>query len=361
MIVLGTSPIITRVDHWPSQEDDPYQDTVPSVLLYDVQGKLVACGAEAVCRYENLGAEGNVWSYVENFGIQPQSPAIVKKCPPLRCSLTALVAPHVCNTTVQASGLPRNVDLRKAYADYLSYLLAHTRHYLLEYSGLDLWSQHGNEAEVLFTHPDDWGVPQQHLFRSAAIAAGLIPEHAAQTRLLFLEESEASLSFCMATNPELVATLKKGSRFIVCDAGSSKAAVSSYRVEEKRGSEMVLAKISSPLYIDGGSDHIDARFESFLLTTLRDAGELGEKDIQRTVSFGLRDFRRHGKRVYSHPLASCPVRVGGRRMNSHVLPLVKGVLTLDGYDILGHWAVPSSDALPALPWRSFSNPVWMLL
>jgi hypothetical protein len=84
--------------------------------------------------------------------------------------------------------------------------------------------------------------------------------------------------------------------------------------------------------INAGGDRVDANFKSFLLKSLRDAGELDEQDIQRAASLGVTDFRKHGKRVYGHPSTPCAVRVGDRYMNYPFWPIAKGVLTLDGYD-----------------------------
>jgi hypothetical protein len=109
--------------------------------------------------------------------------------------------------TIVSSDLPHDINLLKVYTDYLSYLFAHTRQYLNDYSGLDLWSEHGSKAKIVLTHPHGCGVIQQQFLQRAAIAAGLVPARAIQTRLVFLRESEASMSFCMAKNPTLAANL----------------------------------------------------------------------------------------------------------------------------------------------------------
>jgi hypothetical protein len=101
--------------------------------------------------------------------------------------------------------LPPNVNLLKVYSDFLQYLHIQTRRYLRETTGSDPWLEPSNQAEVILTHPNGWNVIQQRFLQKAVIAAELVPAHAVKTRLHFLEESEASASFCMSTNPALAA------------------------------------------------------------------------------------------------------------------------------------------------------------
>jgi hypothetical protein len=95
----------------------------------------------------------------------------------------------------------------KVYSNFLRFLFDHTRSYLREHTGSDPWLEIGNQAEVILTHPNGWNVIQQRFLQKAVIAAGLMPENAVKTRLHFLEESEASTSFCMSIHSALVHSL----------------------------------------------------------------------------------------------------------------------------------------------------------
>jgi hypothetical protein len=82
--------------------------------------------------------------------------------------------------------------------------------------------------------------------------------------------------------------------------------------------------------IDGGGARVDANFRSFLWRNLIDSDIEDKEDIPGILSDALRDFQGRGKRIYGSPSTSCTVLVGGRKMNSQVLPITKGVLSLDG-------------------------------
>lgn len=84
------------------------------------------------------------------------------------------------------------------------------------------------------------------------------------------------------------------------------------------------------LGIDGGGARVDANFRSFLWRNLLNSDIEDEEDIPGILSDALRDFQGHCKRAYGSSSTSCTVRVGGRKMNSQVLSIAKGVLSLGG-------------------------------
>lgn len=98
----------------------------------------------------------------------------------------------------------------RIYTDYLEYLLQETRRYLKQRFGHDPWSMLRNQVEIILTHPNGWGVPQQMFLQEAAVNAGLITKERAQLNkggLLFVEEAEAAtcyvLSECLPFRPYL--------------------------------------------------------------------------------------------------------------------------------------------------------------
>jgi hypothetical protein len=51
--------------------------------------------------------------------------------------------------------------------------------------------------EVVFTHPNGWGIREQNFFRSAAVNAGFASIDAAGSKIQFVTEAEASVHYCI--------------------------------------------------------------------------------------------------------------------------------------------------------------------
>jgi hypothetical protein len=145
--------------------------------------------------------------------------------------------------------LPPGVTITQVYSDYLRYIINHTRQHLHDYSGWDVWAEHYDQVEIILAHPNHWGKREQDILEQAAVNAGAISKKGCDTRLHFVEEAEASASFCTATKPavasrltvsmierfphlicHLIFVLKLGTEFIICDAGGSTADISAYKV-----------------------------------------------------------------------------------------------------------------------------------
>lgn len=94
------------------------------------------------------------------------------------------------------------------YTDFLVYLLDQTRRHLKEVTGSDPWPAMQGRAEILLTHPNRWGVPEQQFLEKAAVAAGLVSLKDASQRLKFAEESEAAASYCLPTSPAVKSRMK---------------------------------------------------------------------------------------------------------------------------------------------------------
>ena len=109
------------------------------------------------------------------------------------------------------------IPLNKIYTDFLSYLLAQTRRHLRDSTGSDPWPEMAERAEIVLSHPNRWGESQQKFLQNAAIAAGLVSGEGAAERLVFIEEGEASASFCMSTNVTMASRLTvSGLSTIIC-------------------------------------------------------------------------------------------------------------------------------------------------
>jgi len=59
------------------------------------------------------------------------------------------------------------------------------------------WNSISGSIELVLTHPNGWGGPQQTHLRNAAIKAGIVPDTpAGHASVHFVTEGEASFSFC---------------------------------------------------------------------------------------------------------------------------------------------------------------------
>jgi hypothetical protein len=114
-------------------------------------------------------------------------------CPP------NLRPPDIENNTLPL--LPPNKTVVDIYADMLCYLFKCAKAYILSKSTGDsdsLTTLFGR-CEIVLSHPNGWGGPQQAQMRAAAVLAGLISDNTEdQDRLQFVTEGEASLHFCIS-------------------------------------------------------------------------------------------------------------------------------------------------------------------
>ncbi len=112
----------------------------------------------------------------------------------------ALAASHITDADIPA--LPRGKTALDIFADFLRYLFAAAKAYIIETtpSGVSLWNSVEHNIDFVLTHPNGWEGQQQGLMRRAAVVAGLIEDGIGQERLQFVTEGEASLHFCINKN-----------------------------------------------------------------------------------------------------------------------------------------------------------------
>ena len=108
------------------------------------------------------------------------------------------------------SKLPRGKTITDVYADFMRYLFKSTKALFKssEPNGELRWDSVSNNIELVLTHPNGWGGPQQTQLRSAAVKARIVPDTpAGHSRVQFVTEGEASFSFC-ATRTQAGRNLK---------------------------------------------------------------------------------------------------------------------------------------------------------
>ena len=63
--------------------------------------------------------------------------------------------------------------------------------------GARVWEAHFPSADVVIAHPNGWGLREQEFMRRAAVAAGIVLQSEASSRIFFVTEGEASVHYCM--------------------------------------------------------------------------------------------------------------------------------------------------------------------
>ena len=106
--------------------------------------------------------------------------------------------------------LPKGKTIVDVFADFMRYLFDSTKTLFKtsEPNGELRWNSISESIELVLTHPNGWGGPQQAQLRTAAIKAGIVPDTpAGHSRVHFVTEGEASFSFC-ATQTQAGKNLK---------------------------------------------------------------------------------------------------------------------------------------------------------
>ena len=105
--------------------------------------------------------------------------------------------------------LPKGKTIVDVFADFMRYLFDSTKALFKdsEPNGELRWDSISESIELVLTHPNGWGGPQQAQLRTA-VKAGIVPNTpAGHSRVHFVTEGEASFSFC-ATQTQAGKNLK---------------------------------------------------------------------------------------------------------------------------------------------------------
>jgi len=106
--------------------------------------------------------------------------------------------------------LPKEKTIVDVFADFMRYLFDSTKSLFKtsEPNGELRWNSVSASIELVLTHPNGWGGPQQAQLRTAAVRAGIVPDTpAGHSRVHFVTEGEASFNFC-ATHTQAGRKLK---------------------------------------------------------------------------------------------------------------------------------------------------------
>ena len=106
--------------------------------------------------------------------------------------------------------LPRGKTIVDVFSDFMRYLFDSTKALFIssDQNGEHRWNSVSSKIELVLTHPNGWGGPQQSQLRTAAIQAKIVPDTPeGHARVHFVTEGEASFNFC-ATHTQASDNLK---------------------------------------------------------------------------------------------------------------------------------------------------------
>ena len=169
--------------------------------------QLIECGAKAAdLQQENDGK----WFYVEHFKMHLH-PERIRRGNSLPLNGQTVDGRYQATRTLiqLCIGLPPGISITQVYSDYMAYLIDHTKNHIEDYfgSGSGIAQLLSERGEIILAHPNHWGSTEQDILKEAAVQAGIITESGLSRRLHFVEEAEASASFCLSATPALAARL----------------------------------------------------------------------------------------------------------------------------------------------------------
>ncbi|KAF8989888.1 hypothetical protein BDQ17DRAFT_1547414 [Cyathus striatus] len=249
----GVVPEIRGVNRFPATDHVGGNSKIPTIMYYDKNGAVCAAGAEAVVEGIDEIAEDEGWVKVEWFKLhlKPKKMSSGEMIPPLPTNL--------------------NKTIIEIFADFMKYLYQCTGDYIKEThgNGGSLWSSVENRIHFVLSHPNGWEGPQQNQMRRAAVLAGLVPDMtAAQDRISFVTEGEASLHFCIQNGLSTEA-LNERSGILIVDAGGGTVDISSYAL--RSGSTTDFEEIAAPQCHFHGSVFVTRRAEAFFKDHLKNS------------------------------------------------------------------------------------------
>ncbi|KAJ7279039.1 actin-like ATPase domain-containing protein [Mycena rebaudengoi] len=219
---------------------------IPTCLLYDEQGQVLAWGLEAKNASPMHGTSRYEWF---KLFLDPRALRDDGQLDP-RLPL-----------------LPDGQQPTELITAFLSCLWEYAREQITRDIGAiaDL-----NSAEIYLTVPASWDVRGTAMMRTCALEAGLVQRtHAGDTawreRLKILTEPEAAAVHCAAA----LGSLRRGQRFIVCDAGGGTVDLAVYQIIGK-SAPLEIAEVAARAGANCGSLFLDLRFRALVRRLLAD-------------------------------------------------------------------------------------------
>jgi len=144
--------------------------------------------------------------------------------------------------------MPNGKTIIDVFADFMRYLFDSTKELFVssEPNGELRWDSISKSIQLVLTHPNGWGGPQQTHLRNAVVKAGIVSDTpVGHARVHFVTEGEASFSFCAThtqagknlkvchtfpTQNWFLTRLQPGEQTLIIDAGGGTIDISTYTV-----------------------------------------------------------------------------------------------------------------------------------
>ncbi|KAF8907421.1 hypothetical protein CPB85DRAFT_840353 [Mucidula mucida] len=319
----GLVPVIQGVTRYPAQQKVGGDSKIPTIIYYDARGNVKAVGAEAVDETFLEKAEDEGYTKVEWFKLHLRP--------------KALAASHITDADIPA--LPRGKTALDIFADFLRYLFAAAKAYIIETtpSGVSLWNSVEHNIDFVLTHPNGWEGQQQGLMRRAAVVAGLIEDGIGQERLQFVTEGEASLHFCINKNV-LTKDQINGKGIIIVDAGGGTVDLSAYA--NKTNKDNAFEEIAPTECRLQGSVLVGRRARAHIEAKLRNSKFGSIEDINHMANV----FDKSTKLSFRTSSEPAYIRFGSARDKDLAVDIRNGQLKLDG-ETVSDFFKPSIQAI----------------
>ncbi|KAG2006050.1 hypothetical protein CC2G_002398 [Coprinopsis cinerea AmutBmut pab1-1] len=249
-VAYGSSRIaggqIQQILNWPGSFETFRK--IPTCLLYDEEGRVLAWGLEAKNASPMAGTHKCEWFklFLEPHALRDESTVDPRlpDIPPGKRALDLIIDFLTCLWEYAKDQITRDLG-----------------------SVADL-----NTAEVWLTVPAAWDAKGCEIMREAAIAAGLVQSSRAgdttwRDRLKIITEPEAAAVHC--ANLSNLHHLKPSQNFIVCDAGGGTVDLAVYKIIGQMAN-LEIAEMCARSGANCGSLFLDLRFRELVKTLLSD-------------------------------------------------------------------------------------------
>ncbi|KAK7440018.1 hypothetical protein VKT23_017271 [Stygiomarasmius scandens] len=249
-VAYGSSRIaggqVQQILNWPGSFETFRK--IPTCLLYDDQGRVLAWGLEA-----------------KNAGPIPNT----IRCEWFKLFLEPSALRDESSVDPRLPQLPPGKKAINLIIDFLSCLWEYAKEQITRDIGAvaDL-----NSADVWLTVPAAWDARGCEIMREAAIQAGLVQSSRAgdtswRERLRIITEPEAAAVHCAHLTD--LHRLKPSQNFIVCDAGGGTVDLAVYKIIGQL-SDLEIAEIAARSGANCGSLFLDLRFRELVKNLLAD-------------------------------------------------------------------------------------------
>ncbi|CAE6460910.1 unnamed protein product [Rhizoctonia solani] len=335
-LVEGGEKFLHRVDKWPGQEAEQYSGKIPTLVWYNSSG-------EVIFQVTHMAPRGSATYLLVKFiqailfGAEASSPRIKAKAEDNGWQLAKHFKLHLhpadlrTEHNLELDPLPDGVNLSRIYADFLRYLLEHTRKSFETtiIDGPQVWETHSPGMQIVIAHPNGWGIREQAFLRTSVVVAGFVLAENAWDQVHFVTEAEASVHFCTYyTN--LGNSLHPYTIFAVCDAGGSTVDTTVYSVETPRSrsdSKLELSEKCASACVQAGSIFVDKLAEEYLRQYF-ESSDLSSEEVDEYVTTGSHNFEHKEKKRFGGAATDIFLEVAGYKCKKPEIGIRHGELKL---------------------------------